>query len=628
MARFFKQFRALAPADTAWLALVFIAIAVYLYGLGSPYAPTNGDEMVYIHIARMTAESGHWLPLQSELIDTRNTKPPLLIWQAMAAGGWGQQWSLWFLRLPSILYTFATTALLAFFAYRLADVRLGKLRTACLAATLYLLFFSTFRYGRVYLTSAPETFWLALPMWWVLWLRVRTTEMPPSSTVTATLAATAATRAPAHAPVAVASERHTLLGWWAYTLFGVALGLGSAYKSFALVAPATAAVWCAVLLSEPKFQWRSTVQTTLGLAWSALLGVGIFALWFVLDPDPAAVWQEFVVAENAGKMSGGQGYWHAALYGAYPMWTQLLAYPANAGLLALPVLGLCGLALFQAFRRTVYAQLPPAQWVLLAWLVVWLVVFTIPSQRSERYVIPAMPALAIAMALVWDRLPRIWFWLTLLVIPPALVLLARIGWVMGEMEIASSTEVALVLIAACAGFTGAAASFCAKSFGLAHHKDWSRNAALVGCLAVYATFSLMVAPLSQPKIHYSPAVQAHMQGQRIAVPNGFTGQYERFHFVLPGARITPYDAEGRNTGALYPTMAPAQRLDTLLKEFDAVVWLQDDLQDTAPSCVPRCKVLAQRWHVKSRHKTGEVTWGNFWMPQEWLFRREWLVVKG
>ncbi|MBK7003726.1 MAG: hypothetical protein IPH37_00215 [Burkholderiales bacterium] len=49
---------------------------MYLLGLGSPYAPTNGDEMVYIHIARMTSESGHWLPLQSELLGTRNTKPP------------------------------------------------------------------------------------------------------------------------------------------------------------------------------------------------------------------------------------------------------------------------------------------------------------------------------------------------------------------------------------------------------------------------------------------------------------------------------------------------------------------------------------------------------------------------
>ena len=42
-----------------WLVLVSAAALLYVLGLGSFYAPTNGDEMVYIHIARMTAESGH-----------------------------------------------------------------------------------------------------------------------------------------------------------------------------------------------------------------------------------------------------------------------------------------------------------------------------------------------------------------------------------------------------------------------------------------------------------------------------------------------------------------------------------------------------------------------------------------
>lgn len=575
----------------AWIALVLAAMAAYLFGLGSFHAPTNGDEMVYIHIARMTAESGHWLPLQSELEGTRNTKPPLLIWQAMVASDWGQHWSLFALRLPSIVYTFATTALLAFFAWRIS----GRVRTACLAAVLYLLYFSTFRYGRVYLTSAPETFWLALPMWWVLWLRLRTT----------------------------ATSLHSLspapLGWLAYTLFGVAMGLGAAYKSFALVAPAAAAVWCAVLLSEPAVRRTTLLRTTVGVGWSAVLGVGIFALWFVLDPDPAAVWQEFVVAENAGKMSGGQGYWHAAFFGAYPMWTQLLAYPANAGLLVLTVLGYGWQLLFKAFHKRSYAQLSPALWVLLAWLVVWLVVFTIPSQRSERYVIPAMPALAMVMALGWERIARIWFWLTLLILVPALVLLARVAWVMGGMGIASTTDVAMTLIAACLGLTGASAGFL--------QKKWLRNATLLTCLAVYGTFSLMVAPLSAPGAHYSAAVQSQIRGHSLAVPNGFTGQYERYHFVLPGARITPYDAEGRNTGALQPDMPPAERLNYLLAQFDAVVWLQDRLDQPEPSCRPQCTVLGSRWHVKSRHKSGEVTLDNLWYPQEWLFRREWLVVK-
>ena len=581
--------RVAAPLPWPWLALVFLAAALYLFGLGSAYAPTNGDEMVYIHIARMTAESGHWLPLQSEIVDTRNTKPPLLFWQAIAAGNWGHNWSLFALRLPSIAYTFATTAVLAFFAHRISD----QVRTACLAAALYLLFFSTFRYGRVYLTSAPETFWLALPMWWLLWSHLRGAGQ--------------------------SLNKPTSWGFGTYTLIGVAMGLGCAYKSFALAAPAAAGLWCAILLTAPAIRWPLIIRTTLGVGWSTALAVGIFALWFVLDPDPASVWQEFVLAENAGKMSNTQGYWHAAFFGTYPMWTQLLAYPVNAGLLFFTVLGLGWVGLKVAFKRQTYAELSPALRILLVWLLVWLVVFTIPSQRSERYLIPAMPAVAIVMALAWGKIARVWFWATLALAIPALVMLARIGWVMGEQQIASDSEVAIILIAACAGFTWAGAGFLVEK--------WCKAATLVVVLALYASFSLMVAPLGNSSLGYTPEALSRVQEQQVAVPNGFTGQFERFHFVLPGAHITPYDAEGRNTGAFQPELPPTERLDFLLDQFDAVVWIQESLNQPQPSCIPRCTLLGSRWHVKSRHKAGEVTLQNLWYPQEWLFRREWLVTK-
>ncbi len=55
------------------------------------------------------------------------------------------------------------------------------------------------------------------------------------------------------------------------------------------------------------------------------------------------------------------------------------------------------------------------------------------------------------------------------------------------------------------------------------------------------------------------------------------------------------------------------------------MWLQDDLNEL-PSCLPHCTLVAQRWHVKSRHKDGEVTLDNLWQPQQWLFRREWLLA--
>ena len=592
-------------ADWPWLVLVVLVAALYLLGLDSPYAPTNGDEMVYIHIARKTAETGHWLPLASDIVDTRNTKPPLLFWQAMVAGDWGAHWSLFALRLPSVLYTFATTALVAWFAAQLAlrgqttgaaqpaasDAwrRARPMQTGCLAAALYLLFFSTFRYGRVYLTSAPETFWLALPLWALLAQQLR---------------------------ASIDSARRW--SWLPYTLSGLAIGVGCAYKSFALAAPAAATLWCALLLPLGRPDLRTTVRVSLGLAWSTVLALGLFGLWFVLDPDPAAVWQEFVVAENAGKMSSAQGYWHNALFGAYPMWPQLLAYPINAGLLILPTLVWCLQALMRGVRSHA-ARRHAAVGTLALWLLVWLVVFTVPSQRSERYLIPAMPALAILMALGWERIPAWSFRITALLLLPALAMLARVGWTLHELGAASGLEVAIVLVAASLGFTGATMAFLSKS-GV-------RGATLVTVAAVYASFIAMVNPLSAPEqATYPAAVLTRLQGHQVAVPNGFTGQYERYQFVLPGARTTPYDAEGRNTGALRPDLPAAERLEYLLGRFDAVVWLQDSLTQAQPSCVPRCTVLGARWHIKSRHKAGEITWDNLWFPQQWLFRREWLVV--
>jgi hypothetical protein len=338
----------------------------------------------------------------------------------------------------------------------------------------------------------------------------------------------------------------------------------------------------------------------------------------VIDPNPSAVWQEFVVAENAGKMSGTQGYWHAALFGDYPLWTQMLAYPENAGLMWFVVMGLAWAGVRIGLNNKVRTPWTPAQGILLIWLLIWLIIFSIPSQRSARYVIPAMPALAMVLALYWERIARFWFLITLVISALAFVMLGRISWVMADMGIGSGWDLGTTLTLTTAGVL-------ATMTGL-FKSPWSRNSALFACLCVYASFSAMVAPLDSPAQQYSDAVKAQLQEKRIAVPNGFTGQYERFGFVFPGNTLVPYDAEGRNTGALHPEMPPAERLVFLLENHDAVVWLAEDAQKIEAICAAQCTVLGQRWHVKSRHREGEITWSNLWYPAQWLFGREWLVT--
>ncbi len=583
-----------AWSTAVWLVLLGLAFTVYAFGLGGQYVPTNGDEMVYAHIARETAQTGHWLPLASELEYTRNTKPPLLFWQAMLVGDWGQRWELAALRAPSLLYTLLLAAAVAW------TVRLitRSTRDALLAACVYLVFFSTFRYGRPYLTSAPETFWLSLPLFGLLWQRLRTTKPP-------------------------AALSHP--GWGLHVLFGLALGLGLAYKSFALIAPAAAAWWLALLLSAARLDWRELLFTTLRVAFSSVLALAVFALWFVLDPDPAAVWREFIVAENLAKFSDARGYWHEALaLGGSSLWSQLLAYPVNAGLLFFAVLGLAWTG-FKKLRQPGFGQpWPPHLKILLAWTAVWLLVFLFPSQRSARYVIPAMPAVAMLLALYWGDIARRWFLPTLPLVGLALLVLGRIAWVSSELGLASNIELGLTLLAAGSGAIVIAAGLLQPA--------WTRTGAVLAGLLVYATFDLTVAPMDGPAGRYANDIGAQLSHRaRIAVPNSFNGQFERFQFQLPGQhQFAPYDSGARALARVAPgasLSAPAQQLEQLLATHDAVIWVQSSRNETSPPCPPTCTVLGKRWLLRSRHQRGEITLANLWYPQEWLFRREWLLTR-
>jgi 4-amino-4-deoxy-L-arabinose transferase-like glycosyltransferase len=593
------------PSDAptwAWFALLFFAVAMYALGLDGQYIPNNGDELVYAHIARLTAQSGHWLPLASELDNMRNTKPPGLFWQAIIASGWGQHWQMWVLRLPSLLYTLLITGAIAWSIHRITH----NPRRALIAACVYLGFFCTFRYGRPFLTSAPETFWLDLPLFALLWYRPHPMHATPPVTekykekepVARIIRAHSATKTIANSLLIVVS-------------MGVAWGLGAAYKSFALIAPAAAALWCAVLASEPTLSWRKVAQTSLQIGAGAVLALGIFALWFALDPDPAAVWREFVVGENAGKMVDKQGYWHEALHGGdSSLWAQVLAYVQNAGLLAFVVLGLAWVGLRHLGGSSRSAHL----YILLAWLAVWLVVFSIPSQRSARYVIPAMPAVAMLIALYWERIARGWFLLSLVLTAAALLTLGRIAWVVHGLNIGSDAELGLAMAAVLVGTVAVVAGVLKP--------QWTRACTVAASLVVYACFNFTVMPLDGPGGRYAPNVP-HAPHLRIAVPSDFNAQFERFQFLLPGHQFVPYDV-----GILTDNKTVLPRLTEFLASFDAVIWGPANATEQAPACLPNCTVIATRWIVKGRHKPGEINLDNLWYPQTWLLSREWLVVRG
>ncbi len=572
-----------------WLLLAF-AVCIYISGLGGHFIPRNGDEMVYAHIARLTAQSNQWLPLVSELNNMRNTKPPLLFWQALVAGDWGAQWTLFALRLPSVMYTFLVTAGIVYLTRQMSR----NLKLGLLAGAIYLAFFCTFRYGRPYLTSAAETFWFNLPI-----LVLMLSYLRPN-------------------------RSGSIYSWALVLPFGLALGCGLLYKSFALIAPAGVCLAFVVWRLQAPGQLSHYLQLALKVGLSSAAALAMFALWFALDPDPQAVWNEFVVGENAGKMSHNQGYLRTALWGSSSIWPQLLGYAQNAGLLALVVLGAMGMGMglgINWLRRKLRATLPaptelsvPSRTssslnidsrilsAVLGVLAVWLVIFTLPSQRSARYIIPAMPFLAIVLALVWQRLPAWWFRLSLVLTALVLGLIATIGWSAYELHIASAWQTEVLMASVALG----AASVLA---GLrpAH----LRNAVVVAALSVLAAFNAMVAPLDSSAAALTLAHSTQWRGKHIAVPDGFNGQFERYHFILPGNRYSTYDS--------------AAPLDSVLPQFDAVMWV--GVQEPACAAQKTCTIIAGRWDVRTRHKSGEITLRNILKPQEWLFRREWMVSR-
>ncbi len=575
-------------STTFWLALLLLAAFAYVVGLDGQYVPSNGDEMVYAHIARETAATGQWLPLASELVDTRNTKPPMLFWQAMVAGNWGQHWSMAALRTPSQLYLLLVSGAIVLCLRAITQ----RWREGLMAACIFLAFLSTFRYGRPYLTSAPETFWFSLPLFALLWQRARL---------------------PAASP-----------GWLAHLLLGLGLGLGLAYKSFALIAPAAAAWWLALVASESHPNWQTLLRHTLRTGISAVLALGVFGLWFVLDPDPQAVWREFIVGENAAKFSDARGWWQEAFsLSGSSIWSQLLAYAVNAGLLFFVIPGLAWLGLKRLPHGYKLWPLPPHQTILLAWSLVWLLVFLFPSQRSARYVIPAMPAVAMLLALHWQNIARAWFLPTLLIAGLALLMIARIAWIGHTLGLSSTLELGLPLLAVAAGAVVIAAGLWRSA--------WSRGAAVLASLLVYVAFNLSVAPMDGPVGRYDAKASAATPQGKIAVPNGFNSQFERFQFLLPGRHhFLPYETGARALarraeGVAPPT--PAEELRGLLLTHQAVVWIQSDPAQTAPPCLPGCRALGERWLLTSRHLPGEVRLDNLWYPQQWLYRREWLLVR-
>jgi 4-amino-4-deoxy-L-arabinose transferase-like glycosyltransferase len=530
--------RRLRGLHLLWYVLALVlAVVTYFYGLDSQHIPKNGDEYPYAHITRLTAASGHLLPLQSELDGMRNTKPPLLFWQGIESTHWGQDWDLWHLRYPSVIYTLLTALLV----FQLAKKLSGQLESGFVAALTFLAFFSTYRYGRPFLVNPPEVFWFFLPFFTLLYWR----------------------------PFSFESRLKVPL------LLGVEIGIGLLYKSFALLAPiGLVLVWW--YLHQRQYRWREfLVRDSFKPVLAGIVALSLFALWFAFDPDPQSVWREFVVGENAGKFEAhGDSYWVKLLWGGSSLWALMLGYPMNAGLLAFPVAAL----FFVAYRRRY--QLVATEKMLWIWMAVLFIVFAVPSQRSARYLLEAMPGVAVLCALNWQRIPRWVFVLTLLASAAVLLLLSFLarslqnetggmyGW---DYWLLAGVTMALTLLAL----------ISAKLI---------RNLVNVVVLLTLLLLAAFLRPFDGAMGTYSEAAQREVQGKDVWVSCNFRAHDEGHRFLLPNARVHGYDENWNLT---------PEELAARYKIFALQLPLN------AEACAG-CRVIGQRLDIRGRHNSEEL----------------------
>jgi 4-amino-4-deoxy-L-arabinose transferase-like glycosyltransferase len=470
-----------------WWAVAALGILAYLYSLGGMHIPSTGDEGPYLQITRLTAATGHWLPLQpAEGLGV--TKPPLLFWQGLVASNWGQDWELWRFRLPIVGYTFLSALMVYWVTRRISS----DSESAAIAGVVFLAFTSVFHHGRPFITNLPEVFFLSLAYFILLLYR----------------------------------ERSFSRNYAFWIGLGMLVGLAAWVRSIFLLAPVGLAFSIYLLWQR---QWRIVEfmkQDAPRLAAFTLTVLAVFGLWFVIDPNPEAIYREFLLGENVSKLKV-DGYWNHFFSGPYPVFQIWLGIFRNAGFLALPLLYVFIFSLrhWQKLKHEEHAF-----WI---WVLAFIIVFTVPAQRQDSYVMATMPAVAVILGLHWREVPRAWFYLFVL---PLLAVFAGLIYLMIPISQHVLPAGAYAPWHYLAPFGGIALTLLA----LAYNK-WAPRLFIALIFLAFLSLASVMAPFEGKLGRFDEQAINAAAGKTVYVPTNFNSQYEHYHFLLPGAEIRSYD---------------------------------------------------------------------------------------
>lgn len=336
----------------AWVLLVLAAV-VLLAGIGLR-GPWPADEPRFAQIAREMVESGQWLfPMRGG--EPYPDKPPVFVWLVALCYLVTGQLKLAFL-LPSAIAGLGTLWLVHDIGRRLwgGDVA----RTALLVLLITPQFLLQAKTAQI---DALVCFWIALGCYGLL--------------------------------------RHFLLGpaWGWYLTAFVAMALGIMTKGVGFLP---------LLMLPPLALWGAGAGTAgWGRVWGGRSWLGPLALlatlalwlgpmlWQVAasgSEELRAYRDNILLRQTAGRYANPWGHlkpWHYFLTAAIPtVWLPL------------------ALLLLTQWRRLgrVLREDPKAR-ILLAWVVLVIVFFSLSRGKREVYILPALPMLALVMAVLWQR---------------------------------------------------------------------------------------------------------------------------------------------------------------------------------------------------------------------------------
>ena len=330
-----------------WL-LAFTALLVLGAGLGLR-DPWPADEPRFALVAKQMVESGNWL-FPHRGVELYSDKPPMLMWLQAAAYTVLREWRIAFL-LPSLLASLGTLWCVYDLGRRLWTRRVG------LYAAWALLFALQFTYQSKKAQIDPlVTFWITLANYGLL--------------------------------------RHLLLGpnWKMWWLGWFAAGLGTVTKgvgvlALVMIAPALFAAWAG--WPRVKLHLRDVRFWLAPLAFA-----GAAAIWLVpmlsaalgnADPTYRAYVDDILFNQTANRYAKSWDHAQPPWYFLGVVLTMWLP-PMLALPWAIP-------AWWRRLRRRDARYLLPLAW----WLLI-LVFFSIPSGKRDVYVMPALPMACLALA--------------------------------------------------------------------------------------------------------------------------------------------------------------------------------------------------------------------------------------